>query len=77
MLNNNTTTLRAKCHGFGGLIRVKMFANWGKKFGRTYNFAKSSLFGKIYASFSIVLFKNLPNVTKLLTFVLQNLILVS
>ena len=29
-----------------------MFAGWGKKFGRIYNFAKSSLFGKIYASFS-------------------------
>ena len=42
----------AKCQGYWGYIRVKMFAGWGKKFGRTCNFAKSSLFGKIYASFS-------------------------
>ena len=42
----------AKCQGYWGYIRVKMFAGWGKKFGRTCNFAKSLLFGKIYASFS-------------------------
>ena len=42
----------AKCQGYWGYIHVKMFAGWGKKFGRTCNFAKSSLFGKIYASFS-------------------------
>ena len=50
---SNISTLRvAKCQGYWGYIRVKMFAGWGKKFGRTCNFAKSSLFGKIYASFS-------------------------
>ena len=42
----------AKYQGYWGYIRVKMFAGWGKKFGRTCNFAKSSLFGKIYAFFS-------------------------
>ena len=31
----------AKCQGFWGLIRVKIFAGWGEKFGRTCNFAKS------------------------------------
>ena len=25
----------AKCQGYWGYIRVKMFAGWGKKFGRT------------------------------------------
>ena len=30
----------AKCQGFWGYIRVKMFAVWGKKFARTCNFAK-------------------------------------
>jgi hypothetical protein len=35
-----------------------MFAGWGKKFGRTCNFAKLSLFGKIYASLSSFLCKN-------------------
>ena len=34
----------AKCQGFWGLIRVKMFAGWGKKFGRKCTFAKLSLF---------------------------------
>ena len=37
----------AKCQGFWESIPVKMFASWGKKFGRTYTFAKLSLFGKI------------------------------
>ena len=23
-----------KCHGYGGYIRVKILASWGKKFGR-------------------------------------------
>ena len=48
----------AKCQGYWGYIRVKMFAGWGKKFERTCNFAKSSLFGKIYASFSSFPCKN-------------------
>jgi hypothetical protein len=49
----NRHTLRvAKCQGYWGYIRVKMFAGWGKKFERRCNFEKSSLFGKIYASFS-------------------------
>ena len=32
----------AKCHGYEGYIRVKIFAGWGKKFERTSNLAKSS-----------------------------------
>ena len=35
----------AKCHGYDGYIRVKNCVGWTKKFGRTCNFAKSSLFG--------------------------------
>ena len=30
----------AKCHGYDGYIRVKIFAGWAKKFGRTCNFEK-------------------------------------
>ena len=41
----------AKCHGYDGYIRVKIFAGWGKKFGRAYIFAKSSLLGKIYTTY--------------------------
>ena len=52
----------AKSQGYWGYIRVKMFAGWGKKFGRTCNFAKSSLFGKIYASFSSFPCKNFAGV---------------
>ena len=38
-----TTASRvAKCQGYWGYIRVKMFAGWGKKFGRTCNFAPVS-----------------------------------
>ena len=33
----------AKCHGYGGYIRVKKLEGWGKKFGRTFSFAKSSI----------------------------------
>ena len=33
----------AKCHGYGGYIRVKKLEVWGKKSGRTHNFAKSSI----------------------------------
>ena len=33
----------AKCHGYGGYIRVKKFEGWGKKFGRIFTFAKSSI----------------------------------
>ena len=47
VMSRNTHRV-AKCHGFGGLIRVKFFASWGKKFGGTCNFAKSSLFLEIY-----------------------------
>ena len=37
----------AKCHGYGGYIRVKKLEGWGKKFGRAFSFAKSSIvFGK-------------------------------
>ena len=34
----------AKCHGYDGYIRVKIFAGWGKKSGRRCNLAKFSLF---------------------------------
>ena len=34
----------AKCHGYDGYIRVKVFGSWGKKFGRTQNFAKPKPF---------------------------------
>ena len=34
----------AKCHGYDGYIRVKIFAGWGKKSGRAYNLAKLSQF---------------------------------
>ena len=33
----------AKCHGYGGYIRVKNLEGWGKKSGRTHSFAKSSI----------------------------------
>ena len=42
----------AKCHGFDGLIRVKMSACWGKKVAITCNFSKSSLFGKMYTTYA-------------------------
>ena len=32
----------AKCHGYGGDIRVQMLGGWGKKSGKTHSFAKSS-----------------------------------
>ena len=31
----------AKCHGYGGYIRVKKLEGWGKKFGRMFTLAKS------------------------------------
>ena len=34
----------AKCHGYDGYIRVKIFAGWGKKSGRAWNLAKLSQF---------------------------------
>ena len=34
----------AKCHGYDGYIRVKIFAGWGTKSVRTRNLAKLSLF---------------------------------
>ena len=33
----------AKCHGYGGYIRVKKLEGWGKKSGRTHSFSKSSI----------------------------------
>ena len=33
----------AKCHGYDGYIRVRIFAGWGKKSGTRYNLAKLSL----------------------------------
>ena len=30
----------AKCHGYGGYIRVKKLEGWGKNSGRTHSFAK-------------------------------------
>ena len=38
-----TTTRVAKCHGYGGYIRVKKLEGWGKKSGRIHSFAKSSI----------------------------------
>ena len=41
------TSRVAKCHGYGGYIRVKKLEGWGKKSVRTHSFAKSSIvFGK-------------------------------
>ena len=54
----------AKCHGYGGYIRVKIFACWGKKFGRTCNSAKSSLF-----------WKDLNNLCKLSVYKLANFVI--
>ena len=34
----------AKCHGYGGCIRVKKLPSWGKKFGKTKKIAKTSHF---------------------------------
>ena len=34
----------AKCHGYDGYIRVKIFRGWGKKFERTHNVTKLGLF---------------------------------
>ena len=31
----------AKCNGYGGYIHVKILEGWGKKFARTFSFAKS------------------------------------
>ena len=33
----------AKCHGYGGYIRVKKLEGWGKKSGRIHSFAKSGI----------------------------------
>ena len=33
----------AKCQGYDGYIRVKIFEGWSKKSGRTHNLAKLSL----------------------------------
>ena len=33
----------AKCHGYGGYIRVKKWEGWGKKSGRINSIAKSSI----------------------------------
>ena len=56
----------AKYHRYDGYIRVKIFAGWGKKFGRTCRFAKSSLFfWKICTIYVIFLCINLPNMIEL------------
>ena len=34
----------AKCHGYDGYIRVKIFRGWAKKSERKRNLANSSLF---------------------------------
>ena len=34
----------AKCHGYDGYIRVKIFRGWGKKSERTHNVPKLGLF---------------------------------
>ena len=34
----------AKCHGYGGYIRVKILAGWGKKSGRKTVLQKQVLF---------------------------------
>ena len=33
----------AKCHGYGGYIRLKKLEGWGKKSGRIYSFSQSSI----------------------------------
>ena len=33
----------AKCHGYGGYIRVKRLEGWGKESGRIHSFGKSSI----------------------------------
>ena len=48
----------AKCHGYGGYIRVKNLDDWGKKSVRTHNFAKSSIvLGKFEQLISNSVFK--------------------
>ena len=44
----------AKCHVYDGYIREKIFADWGKKFGRTCNFAKSSKFARLMKIFCVL-----------------------
>ena len=39
----------AKCHGYGGYIRVKKWEGWGKKYERTCNL---SILGSIWVYFS-------------------------
>ena len=34
----------AKCHGYDGFIRVKIFADWGKESGRTFDLPILGLF---------------------------------
>ena len=63
-----TSNRVAECHGYDGYIRVKMFAGWGKKSGTTCDLAKSSIFGKSYATYALFTCNNLP----LSTFSLQN-----
>ena len=54
----------AKCHGYDGLIRVKILASWGKSLGE-HNFAKLSLFLKqictIYMRFLCLNFTHWQN----------------
>ena len=48
LLGDNDITIHinsrvAKCHGYGGYIRVKTLEGWGKKSERIHSFAKSSM----------------------------------
>ena len=48
----------AKCHGYGGYIRVRNLDGWGKKSVRTHSFAKSSIvLGKFEQLISNSVFK--------------------
>ena len=40
---NNSKSRVAKCHGYGGYIRVKKLEGWGKKSGRIQCFTKSRI----------------------------------
>ena len=54
MKNTDSGSRVAKCHEYNGYIHGKILAGWGKKFGRTSNFAKSSLFfGRIGTAYVI------------------------
>ena len=54
----------AKCHGYDGYIRVKIFASCGKKFGRIINFAKLNPFLGRFTQHVRFAWINKPNLTE-------------